>query len=306
MFYFAFKLHRWKSLLYPLMWLVNPFLSWIFMTYGIFTAGQRTWGGPRADAGAADAKVTPQQAIEHAIATGDELNVVPETFRPAVEFRKRRTRPSHLQPTSSVEGRFFSAEQEAITPGILESALNESIRSKGNGTSRRRRFEHGSLDMSDSDSVSLHTPKFVNNVREQEGGADVQGGDETQRRPRSTVHFSEPLSRDSCPRSTGGGLSGQGDGAAESSGDRRPLTYPGGRRKVRQGDSQHVDNRSPLGRNSPLTAISTEDETLVEADEGRGSFVSSEGNAASGGKRRSKTLQLKRLQKRSPSPGGMV
>ena len=111
MLYFAFKLHRWKSLLYPVMWFFNPFLNWIYMVYGIFTAGQRTWGGPRADASAADSKVTPQQAIEQAIATGDELNVVPETFKPAVEVRKRRNRPATLQPSASVVGRFFSSRK---------------------------------------------------------------------------------------------------------------------------------------------------------------------------------------------------
>lgn len=52
------------------------------MVYGIFTAGQRTWGGPRADAGQADAVTTPQAVIERAEAMDDDLNLVPETFRP--------------------------------------------------------------------------------------------------------------------------------------------------------------------------------------------------------------------------------
>jgi chitin synthase len=98
MFYFAFKLHRWKSLLYPLMWLLNPSLNWIFMVYGIFTAGQRTWGGPRAEAGATDA---------------------------------------HLQPSSSVVGRF--ASDTAGDMSGLESLEEEA--------------GIGSLDLSDSDSA---------------------------------------------------------------------------------------------------------------------------------------------------------
>jgi chitin synthase len=130
MFYFAFKLHRWKALLYPFMWSVSPFLNWIFMVYGLFTAGQRTWGGPRADAGAADSQITAQQAIEQARGADDDLNVVPETFRPAAETRKRYTRPSALQPSASVEGRFSG-----------------------------RGYEHRSLDMSDT--MSVHTPKVV-------------------------------------------------------------------------------------------------------------------------------------------------
>lgn len=42
------------------------------------------------DAGKADLVVSPQAAVEHAMATGDDLNVVPETFRPAAEARRSR------------------------------------------------------------------------------------------------------------------------------------------------------------------------------------------------------------------------
>ena len=113
MIYFGAKLRRFKVWLYPLMFIVNPFFNWVYMVYGIFTAGQRTWGGPRADAGAADAHTTPQQAIEHAIATGDDLNVVPETFKPAAEARHPDKPVSSVpvQPTDTVEGRFAPAEE---------------------------------------------------------------------------------------------------------------------------------------------------------------------------------------------------
>ncbi|KIW14303.1 hypothetical protein PV08_07085 [Exophiala spinifera] len=158
-FYWAVKLHRWKAILYPLMFTLSPFLSWIYMVYGICTAGQRTWGGPRADAGAADAKVTPQAAIEHAIATGDDLNVVPETFRPAMEVRKRRVRPSQLHPSSSVEGRFTSAEQEALR--VDGKALRSPSSSDVDLEARTRQFGHESLDMSDSEGLSIHTPQRV-------------------------------------------------------------------------------------------------------------------------------------------------
>ena len=113
MIYFGAKLRRFKIWLYPIMFIINPFFNWVYMVYGIFTAGQRTWGGPRADAGAADATTTPQQAIEHAEATGDDLNVVPETFKPAAEAQH----PSHLlgavpvQPSDHLEGRFAPAER---------------------------------------------------------------------------------------------------------------------------------------------------------------------------------------------------
>ena len=111
MIYFGAKLGRYKVMLYPLMFVVNPFFNWVYMVYGIFTAGQRTWGGPRADAGTADAKVSPQEAIEQAEAQGDDLNIVPETFKAAAEAQKNRPGPVPLQPTADMEGRFAAAER---------------------------------------------------------------------------------------------------------------------------------------------------------------------------------------------------
>jgi chitin synthase len=113
MLYFGARLKRFKIWLYPIMFVINPFFNWVYMVYGIFTAGQRTWGGPRADAGAADTNTTPQQAIEHAEATGDDLNVVPETFKPAAEARhpNKVVGPVPLQPSDRLEGRFAQAER---------------------------------------------------------------------------------------------------------------------------------------------------------------------------------------------------
>jgi chitin synthase len=111
MLYFGAKLGRYKIMLYPLMFVVNPFFNWVYMVYGIFTAGQRTWGGPRADAGSADTKTTPQEAIEAAEATGDDLNVVPETFKAAAEAHKHRPAPIPLQPGENIDGRFAAAER---------------------------------------------------------------------------------------------------------------------------------------------------------------------------------------------------
>ncbi|CAK7232471.1 hypothetical protein SCUCBS95973_008270 [Sporothrix curviconia] len=92
MIYFGFKLRRFKIMLYPLMFVLNPFFNWYYMVYGIFTAGQRTWGGPRADAAAADGdKTTVQEAIEQAEKQGDDLNIVPETFLPAAEVQRQKS-----------------------------------------------------------------------------------------------------------------------------------------------------------------------------------------------------------------------
>jgi chitin synthase len=123
MLYFGAKLGRYKIMLYPVMFVINPFFNWMYMVYGIFTAGQRTWGGPRADAGAADPNTTPQQAIEKAEATGDDLNVVPETFKPAAEAQKHRPAAVPLQPADNLEGRFAPAER---LPGGWYQQPNDS------------------------------------------------------------------------------------------------------------------------------------------------------------------------------------
>lgn len=108
MFYFGLRLKRYKAWLYPLMFILNPFFNWIYMMYGIFTAGQRTWGGPRADAAAADEHTTPGEAVEQARQQGDELNVDVTTFR-THSLVRRRSVP--VRPSNRVDGRFVPAEQ---------------------------------------------------------------------------------------------------------------------------------------------------------------------------------------------------
>lgn len=85
-----------------------------------------TRGGPRADAGAADSTTTPQQAIEKATADGDDLNVVPETFKPAVEAQNNQLVRTGLplQPPDRVEGRFAAAE---LQPGGWYQQPNDSM-----------------------------------------------------------------------------------------------------------------------------------------------------------------------------------
>ena len=166
MVYFGFKLKRFKAWLYPVMFVVNPFFNWVYMVYGIFTAGQRTWGGPRADAGAAGLKTSPQEAIEHAIATGDDLNVIPETFRPAVEVRKRHGRTSTigLQPPEAVQGRFVPAAEQA-GGWFKQVPLSGSLPQEALQTSRSGTLEDGyTSDFSDSDGVSLHTPRRLTSI----------------------------------------------------------------------------------------------------------------------------------------------
>lgn len=127
MLYFGAKLRRFKIWLYPVMFILNPFFNWYYMVYGIFTAGQRTWGGPRADAAAADTHTTAREAAEQAEERGDELNIVPESFKPALEARRaaaaarpetmpssdvRRTR-SIIRPPDKIDGKFSARRKTA-------------------------------------------------------------------------------------------------------------------------------------------------------------------------------------------------
>lgn len=109
MLYFGLKLKRYKAWLYPIMFILNPFFNWLYMVYGIFTAGHRTWGGPRTDAARADKFTTPEQAVRRAEAQGDELNVEVETFRSVVEGRGGVP----VRPPGKVTGRFSNDESMA-------------------------------------------------------------------------------------------------------------------------------------------------------------------------------------------------
>lgn len=100
------------------------------MVYGIFTAGQRTWGGPRADAGQADLTTSPQAVIAHAEATGDDLNLVPESFRPAVEAMNlgRELIPPRipLQPAASMNGRFRMSDSAEELASLRSFPVSEA------------------------------------------------------------------------------------------------------------------------------------------------------------------------------------
>ncbi|KAL6719831.1 hypothetical protein ACLMJK_001752 [Lecanora helva] len=192
MVYFGAKLRRFKVWLYPVMFIINPFFNWVYMVYGIFTAGQRTWGGPRADAGAADAHVTPQQAIEHAIATGDDLNVVPETFKPAVEAKhpEKVVGEVPLQPTEHLEGRFAPAER---LPGGWYMQNNDSGSTLPNmlprdpdlpGVPLHPRDSFESLVTTASPTNSVYFPRRVEDFMGEDDRLKYRIAQQAQREPR--------------------------------------------------------------------------------------------------------------------------
>ncbi|KAI9789518.1 MAG: hypothetical protein M1833_002305 [Piccolia ochrophora] len=191
MFYFGLKLRRFKAWLYPVMFIINPFFNWVYMVYGIFTAGQRTWGGPRADAGTAENGTTVQEAIEHAEATGDDLNVVPETFRPAADAQtkaeQRRPHPMPLQPSDHIEGRFTPAER---LPGGWYQQRQDSMLTLPNMLPRnpdvphialhpRESFESAMTDTTSGHSV--HLPRRVESIMGEEDTERYLTAQESQR-----------------------------------------------------------------------------------------------------------------------------
>ncbi len=192
MIYFGLKLRRFKVWLYPVMFVINPFFNWVYMVYGIFTAGQRTWGGPRADAGAADANTTPQQVIEHAKATGDDLNVVPETFKPATVARHptKRLGTVPVQPSEHMEGRFAPAEQLPdgwyhqrndsgfLLPNMLPRDINQPLMP----THHRNSFD--SVDTTASPfNFSVYMPRRVESIMGDEDRAKYFIAQQAQQQP---------------------------------------------------------------------------------------------------------------------------
>jgi chitin synthase len=217
MLYFGAKLGRYKIMLYPIMFVLNPFFNWIYMVYGIFTAGQRTWGGPRADAGTADADTTVQAAVERAEATGDDLNVVPESFKPALEAQARDRPSLPVQPSQKLEGRFTAAEK---LPGGWYKQINDSgthlgIRRRRDPTANhalpiQSRDSIDSVGSESSNTFSVYLPRRVESIMSPEqahlyhrsqasqrpaGGAFYESGRPTtvQFRPKPVAHMSANL-----------------------------------------------------------------------------------------------------------------
>lgn len=187
MIYFGAKLRRFKIWFYPLMFVLNPFFNWYYMVYGIFTAGQRTWGGPRADAAAADVHTTAQEAIEQAEDAGDDLNIVPESFIPAATERQEMAMKegklggglgrskSVLQPPDKVAGKFAAPER---TPSGWYRHPDDSMASVGpfagtsqfarsKGLAHRDSFD-STMSAQTSGNFSVYMPRRVESIMGEE------------------------------------------------------------------------------------------------------------------------------------------
>lgn len=110
MLYFGLKLRRFKAWLYPLVFVLNPFFNWLYMIYGIFTAGQRTWGGPRADAATGQSNGKPDEEVAVQIdpdSTGQYIKV------PSNEEKEARRLPIH--PAEKLNRRLASSMPSSKT-----------------------------------------------------------------------------------------------------------------------------------------------------------------------------------------------
>ncbi|KAF2231106.1 glycosyltransferase family 2 protein [Viridothelium virens] len=275
MLYFGAKLGRYKIMLYPLMFVVNPFFNWLYMVYGIFTAGQRTWGGPRADAGAADSKTTPQAAIEHAEATGDDLNVIPETFKPALEERGAHVTHVPVQPWDSVEGRFAAPERHSdglfelsrvfLHPDTLPNP--QAPRRRGRHVPSNLSFESLMTDSSATDSVYVprRVESFIDTADELQAYHNAQAA----QRPAGGAAYENPDAIGLAISSSGKG--NEDDGLGGPSGDIADLGYW----RSRASSESSIGNvslhpgfsamRSPLSRPTFLkTADRDEDRTVTK------------------------------------------
>ncbi|ROW05670.1 hypothetical protein VMCG_05277 [Cytospora schulzeri] len=103
MIYFGAKLRRYKIWLYPVMFVLNPFFNWYYM-----------------------------EAIEHAEQTGDELNIKPETFIPAVMAQREELEQEEDEGDGDGGG-----EEEGMVARTAGASL--SMRSRAGSSSVRKR-----------------------------------------------------------------------------------------------------------------------------------------------------------------------
>ena len=250
MLYFGAKLGRYKIMLYPIMFVINPFFNWVYMVYGIFTAGQRTWGGPRADAGTADQGTTAQQAIEQAEAAGDDLNVVPETFKAAAAAQKHRPAAVPLQPSDSMEGRFAPAQK---LPGGWYQQANDSGLTLPNMMPRNPnvpnvplhpRTSMDSFVSTDTNMNSVYMPRRVESIIDPED-ARVYHKTQANQRPAGGAYFE--AERHNSPYEVNSGSNKHAyHESVESLGDES--MYQGLGKQPQRGDASSPTS----GNNSPL------------------------------------------------------
>ncbi|PGH11509.1 hypothetical protein AJ80_07075 [Polytolypa hystricis UAMH7299] len=321
MLYFGAKLKRYKAWLYPMMFLLNPFFNWLYMVYGIFTAGQRTWGGPRADAAKADANTTVEEAVLQAEKAGDELNVKLDSFRTAGEGKS--TVPLH--PSELVDGRFTTPQLHPdgyyYNPNESGYSLPRSIHRNPEAPPLplhpRASFDSVFTNASGTNSICL--PRRVESIMSEEDqrkvflarqsirssshGRDLGAGD-------SDIYGEifdggqRPVSRGRSPAASDRQL-GLAAEPSTSDGDHSAPNLAIPNSGVFDPPRQTQVERSPLGRNSP--ECQRKDSPAPGPPETGNTADSGQESSQDKGKKK-KGRRRRRLSKRPPSrdPGDMV
>lgn len=167
MVYLGVRLHRYKVMLYPLMFALNPVLNLFYLIYGCLSAGRKTWGGPRADAAMADEETSPAEAIRQAEEAGDAWNVDPTSFRAVVERKKslkgQRYKTLPLQPGDPDDDQTPSDQME---DGYFNLASSSNLSLAGPSLDRPRLpFAHrdsmDSVVARDSETLATISPVLV-------------------------------------------------------------------------------------------------------------------------------------------------
>lgn len=137
--------------------------------------------------------------IEKATAEGDDLNVIPETFKPAVEAQNNQLVRAGvpLQPPDQIEGRFAAAER---LPGGWYQQGNNSLVSTGPGglsTARGRNPLHprDSFDsnFSAGTNTSVYMPRRVESIMGEEDRKKYAMAQASQRDPGGAYFMGGPL-----------------------------------------------------------------------------------------------------------------
>ena len=181
MLYLGWKLKRFKAWLYPLMFLLNPFFNWVYMVYGIFSAGQRTWGGPRVEA--EKDTTLAEQVSQHATAdperAEDKSSELPVFFtspgkadhKDAVRHRKKQVRAT-LQPTSGVESAFEPRrlERASLQPGEEKrSGLGHVVISHPSVVAKAGENADWSDEDIEGEADMVHTPRRLTELLSESG-----------------------------------------------------------------------------------------------------------------------------------------
>lgn len=141
---------------------------------------------------------TPQQVIEKAIESGDDLNIIPETFKPAVEAQNNQLVRTGipLQPPDQVAGRFTAPER---LPGGWYQQGNDSLISTGPGglsTAPGRNPSHprDSFDsnFSAGTNTSVYMPRRVESIMGEEDRKKYTMAQASQRDPGGAYFMGGP------------------------------------------------------------------------------------------------------------------